>query len=110
SIDLGMEGEEGAPAAAAVEEGESAEAETTVPVAAGMNRFIWDMREESATKVEGDKSMPMFLVGPMVLEGTYEVRLTLGDRSLTQSLEIVPDPRGVQSLEDRRVQYDLLVK
>jgi hypothetical protein len=46
----------------------------------------------------------------MVLEGTYEVRLTLEDRSLRQSFEIVPDPRGVQSREDRRAQYDLLVK
>ncbi|MGH2389105.1 MAG: glycosyl hydrolase, partial [Chloroflexota bacterium] len=76
----------------------------------GMNRFIWDMRAAPAHKVEGDTSMAFFLIGPMVLPGRYQVRLTVGDQSWTQPFEITPDPRGHETAEARQAQYDLLAR
>jgi hypothetical protein len=73
-----------------------------------MNRFIWDMREAEAHKVEGDTSMAFFLAGPVVLPGRYEVRLTVGERSWSQPFEIASDPRGHATPDDERAQYDLL--
>lgn len=77
---------------------------------AGMNRFIWDMRATPARAVDGDTSMPPFLIGSMVLPGRYQVRLVVGDRSWTRPLEIAPDPRGHETAEARQAQHDLLTQ
>jgi hypothetical protein len=111
ALPLGVEGEEGAPAQAALEEeAESEEREPSVPKEAGLNRFIWNMRLEDARKVEGDESMSFFLAGPLVLPGKYQVRLTAGEQSRTQPFEISSDPRGHETAEGERAQYDLLAK
>jgi hypothetical protein len=75
-----------------------------------MNLFIWDMRHEPARKVKGDTSMAFFLLGATVLPGRYQVRLTVGEQSWTESFEIVPDPRGHLTAEGARGQYDLLMR
>jgi hypothetical protein len=111
AMPLGVEGEEGAPAQAALEEeAESEEREPAVPKEAGLNRFIWNMRLEDAHKVEGDESMSFFLAGPLVLPGKYQVRLTAGEQSWTQSFEILSDPRGHETPEGERAQHELLLK
>jgi hypothetical protein len=94
---------------AGVEEPEEEQA-PKVPAKAGMNRFVWDMRRPEAHKVEGDTSMAFFLAGPTVLPGRYQVRLSVGDKTWTQPFEIVPDPRGHETPDGERAQYDLLVK
>ena len=54
--------------------------------------------------------MSIFLSGPVVLPGRYQVRLTVGDESWTQPFEILPDPRRHETPEGVRAQHDLLVK
>ncbi|MCX2726974.1 glycosyl hydrolase [Thermomicrobium sp. 4228-Ro] len=76
----------------------------------GFHRFVWDLRAEGARRVIGDRPYEGYLVGPRVVPGTYQVRLTVGDRSWTQPLEIRRDPRLSVTQEDLQRQYDLLLR
>jgi len=75
---------------------------------AGVNRYVWDMRVLKPTLApkavfnEGEKAPPK--VGP----GVYQVRLTAGGRSMTESFEVRPHPAGYAKPEDLKAQYDLL--
>ncbi len=86
--------------------------EPKVAKEAGLNRFVWDMRYESASKVPGDKSMEFVggIKGPVAPPGTYQVRLTVGAESQTQSFEIEKDPRVPVTQEDLQAQFDFLLK
>jgi photosystem II stability/assembly factor-like uncharacterized protein len=63
-----------------------------VPVKAGMNRFVWDMRYANA------KDFPNMILwagstrGPLAPPGTYQVRLTAGGVTETQSFAIARNP------------------
>ena len=59
---------------------------------AGMNRFAWDLRYQD---------------GPLVLPGTYQVRLTVGGKTYTQPLVVKMDPRSTATPEDLQKQFDL---
>jgi hypothetical protein len=72
-----------------------------LPADTGLNRFVWDLRypRPSAPSYEysiagipgaGTVADPE---GPLVVPGTYRVRLTVGGVTQTQSLRIVLDPR-----------------
>ncbi len=64
--------------------------------AAGMHRFVWDLRYgRSGADVAGDNDDPEeeHWVGPLVLPGTYNVKLTAGGEAFTQPLEVMMDPR-----------------
>ncbi|MDW7982209.1 MAG: glycosyl hydrolase [Thermomicrobium sp.] len=76
----------------------------------GFHRFVWDLRVEGAQRAIGDKPYEGYLVGPRVVPGSYQVRLTIGERSWTQPLEIQPDPRLTVTAEDLARQYDLLLR
>ncbi|UCG89399.1 MAG: hypothetical protein JSW71_12845 [Gemmatimonadota bacterium] len=52
---------------------------STLVAAAGMHRFTWDLRHSDD--------------GPMVPPGTYQVRLSVGGWSATESFELLIDPR-----------------
>ncbi|MGI8967477.1 MAG: WD40/YVTN/BNR-like repeat-containing protein [Chloroflexota bacterium] len=109
ALELGIEGMEGQPVDLSIgEEVVADEEQPVVPKVQGLNRFIWDMRLPNAHKVKGDESMDFFLMGPAVLPGTYQVRLTVGDKTYTERFEILPDPRGVRSREELQAQFDLL--
>jgi hypothetical protein len=67
-----------------------------LPVSAGMNRFVWDLR--------------YYPGGPMVLPGTYTLRLTVAGKSFTEPLTIRMDPRSGATAEDLSKQHDLAMK
>jgi len=75
----------------------------------GLHRFIWDMRCEDATAVEGVTFWEGGIAGPLVPPGSYQVRLTVGDGVEHQSFEIQQDPGGSASPDDFAAQFDLLV-
>lgn len=82
---------------------------TTKP---GMNRFVWDMRYPDAKGLDG---VPTYLFGgslrgPMVAPGQYTVKLTAGDRTLTQNFEIRRDPRVSTTPADFQKQVALLLQ
>jgi photosystem II stability/assembly factor-like uncharacterized protein len=81
-----------------------------VTAEAGMNRFVWDMRYEDAKSVPGAILWAGRLNGPLAVPGVYQVKLTVGDASLTESWEWKKDPRLETSQEDFQAQFDLLIK
>jgi photosystem II stability/assembly factor-like uncharacterized protein len=83
---------------------------------AGANRFVWDLRYPSATRLkeEGEGDLFSAFLGPALspraLPGEYRVQLTVGDQTLTQPFEIVRDPRLLVSHADLQSQFDLKVQ
>ena len=75
-----------------------------------MNRFGWNMRYPGARKVPGDKTTDGVGRGPLAPPGTYQVRLSVGDQSQTQSFDMVKDPRVEATQEDFDAQFELLIR
>jgi photosystem II stability/assembly factor-like uncharacterized protein len=72
---------------------------------AGLQRAVWDLRLEGATKIKSakiDSGDPA--EGPMALPGTYTVRLTAGGQSYTTPVEVRLDPRVEVSPADLQEQ------
>ena len=82
----------------------------TLPADAGLNRFVWDLRYEGATKVPHAPLWGGSTEGPVALPGTYQVRLTVLGKSYTAPLEIKADPRLKIGQDDLAKQFDLLLK
>ena len=83
--------------------------EPRVPKAAGANRFVWDLRYEPPSGIEGDRESEEIMKGPLVPPGVYQVHLTVGDQIYTQSFAVVKDPRVTTFQEELQQQYDLLL-
>jgi photosystem II stability/assembly factor-like uncharacterized protein len=81
-----------------------------LPADSGLNRFVWDLHYEGATKVPHAPVWGGSYEGPEALPGTYQVRLTVLGKAFTAPLEIKPDPRVKVSQEDLAKQFDLLIK
>ena len=81
-------------------------------VKAGMNRYVWDLRYDSVPR------LPNYFLyeyqsgtsGPMVLPGTYEVRLTVDGQTASAPLEVRLDPRVKISPGDLQKQFDTLLQ
>ncbi|MBS0558256.1 MAG: hypothetical protein JSR27_12660 [Proteobacteria bacterium] len=69
--------------------------------AAGMHRFVWDLRLPRPRAVSHDYGInavfhdgtPIVPLGMLVAPGAYTVALTVDGRTQTAPLQIVPDPR-----------------
>ena len=62
---------------------------------AGVQRAVWDLNWEGATKIKGgkiDTGDPS--EGPRAVPGPYTVRLTVSGKSYVTPLRVVADPRG----------------
>jgi photosystem II stability/assembly factor-like uncharacterized protein len=86
------------------------QADRGLPAEAGLNRFVWDLRYEGATRVPKSPLWAGNTEGPVVLPGKYQVRLTVQGKTYTAPLEIEPDPRLKVSQQDLEKQLDLLIK
>lgn len=82
----------------------------SVSAEAGMNRFIWDMRYPDAERVPGAVLWGGMLSGPVAVPGKYQVRLIVGEKTLSQTWEWKKDPRLVTTQEDFLKQFDFLIK
>jgi photosystem II stability/assembly factor-like uncharacterized protein len=82
----------------------------TITAGPGMNRFVWDMRYPGAERVPGAILWGGNLSGPTAVPGTYRVRLTVGDKSVTQKWEWKKDPRLETTQKDFREQFDFLIR
>ena len=87
------------------------EDEPTLPVDAGMNQFVWDLRHEGLELPEGAMVYLGYAGGATAVPGEYQVRLTVGEWSQTRNFELLGDPRlpGV-TVADLQEQYDLSVR
>ena len=81
-----------------------------LPAEAGLNRFVWDLDYEGATKVPHAPLWGGSTSGPRALPGTYQVKLTVLGESYTAPLEIKSDPRLAVTKADLEQQFALLIK
>jgi photosystem II stability/assembly factor-like uncharacterized protein len=88
----------------------NASREPRVPKAAGMNRFVWNMRHPDARGVPGDPFTERSLSGPMAAPGRYQVELGVDGRSLTAEFEIRVDPEVHATQADLDAQCAFLLR
>ena len=81
-----------------------------LPTAAGMNRFPWNLRYESPTEIPGAFYAGNGPEGPIVLPGTYTLKLTVSGRSQTVPAEVQLDPRVKVSAADLQKLLELEMK
>ena len=84
--------------------------EPLVPMEAGMNRFVWDMRYPDASAVPGVAGPEFGLAGPLALPGIYELRLDVGGETRSQTFELLSDPRITATRDDLEAQFSLLMR
>jgi hypothetical protein len=88
---------------------------SALPARPGHNRFIWDLRGPRPRAVDYDFSIaavpgadtPELPQGLFVLPGTYQVRLTVNGRALTQPLKVAMDPRVKAPQADLLAQHEM---
>ena len=81
--------------------------ENATTVAAGLNRYSWDMRYPDATSFPGMIYWAANSRGPVAVPGTYTVKVTVDGKAFSQPFEIKKDPRMGGSIPDLQKQFDL---
>ncbi len=99
----------------------------SLPTAAGINRFIWDLRYPAPTALPygffgehleyTEYTLPDHAIpgetprfqppGPLVSPGSYSLVLTVQGQTYTQTLNVVADPRVHTTPADFAAQFDL---
>jgi photosystem II stability/assembly factor-like uncharacterized protein len=80
---------------------------------AGVHRFIWDLRYPPAVDLPFGTLSAYWgggVEGPVVVPGTYKVRIEANGESQEQTFEVRKDPRVSTTQEDFEAQFDLLMK
>ncbi|MDH5759942.1 MAG: glycosyl hydrolase [Gemmatimonadota bacterium] len=80
---------------------------------AGSNRFRWNMRLAGWTDFEGRIFWAASPMGPSVLPGRYQVRMTVDGEVLAQEFEVKMNPRAAAegvTLADLRERFDFAVR
>jgi photosystem II stability/assembly factor-like uncharacterized protein len=80
---------------------------TTVPMNAGLNRATWDLNSQPVASFPGIILWGATQNGPMVLPGTYQVRLTVDGVAQTQPLVVIKHPLRNISDADLLAQWEL---
>ena len=83
-----------------------------LPAEAGMNRFAWDFRTDGPVQIPGAFYVGDPPRGPLVLPGTYQVKLTVKGRSQSAPLNVTVDPRIEKQVTtaDLQTQVELAYK
>jgi photosystem II stability/assembly factor-like uncharacterized protein len=76
----------------------------------GLNRANWSMRLKPPTVPPAATALFAAVQGPRVMPGAYTVKMTKGDEVYTTRLEIILDPRARYTLQDRKQQFDTVMK
>ena len=86
--------------------------------AAGMHRFIWDIRYSAPPIPQPGYSMftvagrdvPREPAGPLALPGSYQLRLTVDGKTYTQPFKLIMDPRVKATPQNLEKQFSLALK
>jgi photosystem II stability/assembly factor-like uncharacterized protein len=76
----------------------------------GLNRSSWGMHVKAPAVAPAASALFEAAQGPRVLPGTYTVKLTKGDQTYTEQLNVAIDPRAKYSLDERKAQFELSMK
>jgi photosystem II stability/assembly factor-like uncharacterized protein len=79
----------------------------TAPMAAGLNRFTWDLNSQPVVSFPGMILWGATQNGPMVLPGTYQVRLTVDGQAHATPIVVKKHPLRDVSDADLAYQYEL---
>ena len=83
----------------------------TASMTAGLNTQTWDLRVAPATTFPGMILWGATTNGPLVLPGTYQVRLTADGKTLARPVTVRKNPLLTDvTLADLREQYDLAIQ
>jgi hypothetical protein len=77
---------------------------------AGLNRFTWDLRYAPATSFPGMVLWGGSVNGPSAPPGTYQVRLTVDGKPLTQPVVVKRHPLRSATDADLKEQFDLAIQ
>lgn len=91
------------------EQREGQSARERVAKRAGLNRFVWDLSYPGAQLAEGVQ-ITGSLAGPRAVPGTYQIRLTVGSWSATETFEVLKDPRVPATVADLQAQFELQIR
>jgi hypothetical protein len=87
-----------------------------LPAAAGMNRFVWDMRYPGIELPPSAGALPHFESSdhspptrPVAPPGRYTAKLTVDGQNLEKTFEILKDPGITASVADLRLQFELML-
>jgi photosystem II stability/assembly factor-like uncharacterized protein len=85
-----------------------------LPAAAGIHRFVWDLRFPPPDSLHHEYPIsavvhdtPAEPLGPLVVPGDYQVKLTAGGQTAVQPLRVAMDPRVQTPAEGLREQLQL---
>uniref|UniRef100_UPI002612BD32 WD40/YVTN/BNR-like repeat-containing protein n=1 Tax=Oleiagrimonas sp. TaxID=2010330 RepID=UPI002612BD32 len=75
---------------------------------AGVNRYVWNMRYDGATRLDFEKNKHdqhdgNNAHGPQVLPGTYQVTLAAGGHTATESVQVRADPNQAPAMAAKKV-------
>ncbi len=74
----------------------------------GLNAFIWNLSTNGAKRLQNAKfDFGDAEDGPMALPGQYTLKLTALGQTMTQTVQVLPDPRSNVSAEDLQANHDL---
>ena len=75
-----------------------------------MNRFVWDLQYDAPTIVPGAVGWGGRPEGPLVVPGTYQIKLTVAGKTSTASFELTKDPRVSASQADLEKQQEFALR
>jgi photosystem II stability/assembly factor-like uncharacterized protein len=81
-----------------------------LPVEVGLNRFVWDLQYDAPTIVPGAVGWGGRPAGPLVIPGTYTIKLTVAGKTSTSSFELTRDPRVSATQADLEKQQELALR
>jgi photosystem II stability/assembly factor-like uncharacterized protein len=79
----------------------------TASIAAGLNRFTWDLQYQPVIAFPGMVLWGATTNGPAALPGAYQVRLTVDGEALTQPLTVKKHPYFTATDADLQEQFEL---
>lgn len=91
------------------EKKKSLEAMPWLPAQPGLNRLVWNMRHQGATRVAGNKTAAEAVDGPLVVPGSYSATLKIGTQTLTATINVVADQRILETAIELQEQEQMLL-
>jgi len=76
----------------------------------GLNRFVWDLRYAEAVRFPGMILWAGETRGPKIVPGSYQVKLTVDGKTMTENFEVKSDPRLTTTAADYAKQLELALK
>ena len=80
------------------------------PNGAGANSFSWNMRYAEPATFKGLIMWAAGIFGPQAPSGSYTVKLSVGDKTETQTFKLLIDPRSGATQADLDAQFRFLIQ